>query len=410
MSAMPAGKAVVSNDQLNHGKDQDSPDKRPNNATTGASAAGVRALTARLAAFYFRVPIKAFFRTRVDYLAYPRAINPLFQKTSSSQGWSWRMTTPGILAHAIKTYGWSFIPNQVLPPLLANVTIGGALYYTYLQSLGFYYEPASHATKRMYPPAPLSATFNAGVTAGFVQSLIAAPMDALTIRFKTSDLLEQRYKTMWHYAYSKVQSLGPRGVFAGWGLSSVKDSLSAGIFFASFEFVKAQCFYQYASWYYRHSRLSIFQKQEIETQRRDETKTQPIIRPHYLMEPSFLLLAGASASVLQQVVLYPLSQIQEIHFKRLAGIDSLLMSKPSRLRTIELYGKAYMKTWKQCKVQARRSGGWFKWLYADFWMSTLRQVPSTSAGLIVFEVFRRKYGLGTDAVKINMNGYDILLP
>jgi len=61
-------------------------------------------------------------------------------------------------------------------------------------------------------------------------------------------------------------------------------------------------------------------------------------------------------------------------------------------------------------VQARRSGGWFKWLYSDFWMSTLRQVPSTSAGLIVFEIFRRKYGLGTDAVKINMNGYDILLP
>jgi len=128
------------------------------------------------------------------------------------------------------------------------------------------------------------------------------------------------------------------------------------------------------------------------------------------MEPSFLLLAGASASVLQQVVLYPLSQIQEIHFKRLAGIDSMLMSKPSRLRTMEMYGEAYMKTWRQCKVQARRSGGWFKWLYTDFWASTLRQVPSTSAGLIVFEVFRRKYGLGTDAVKINMNGYDILLP
>jgi len=36
------------------------------NATTGASAAGMRALTARMFAFYFRVPVKAFFRTRIE--------------------------------------------------------------------------------------------------------------------------------------------------------------------------------------------------------------------------------------------------------------------------------------------------------------------------------------------------------
>ena len=40
-------------------------DKRIN-ATTGASAAGVRAIAARLVAFYFRAPAKAFFRTRVE--------------------------------------------------------------------------------------------------------------------------------------------------------------------------------------------------------------------------------------------------------------------------------------------------------------------------------------------------------
>lgn len=45
-----------------------SPNKKPrNNAATGASAAGVRALSAQLVAFYFRAPIKAFFRTRVEY-------------------------------------------------------------------------------------------------------------------------------------------------------------------------------------------------------------------------------------------------------------------------------------------------------------------------------------------------------
>lgn len=38
-----------------------------NNAATGASAAGVRALSAQFVSFYFRAPVKAFFRTRVEY-------------------------------------------------------------------------------------------------------------------------------------------------------------------------------------------------------------------------------------------------------------------------------------------------------------------------------------------------------
>ena len=330
------------------------------------------------------------------------------------------MTTPGILAHAIKTYGWTFIPNQVLPPLLANVTIGGALYYTYLQSLGLYYEPASHSTKRIYPPAPFDATFKAGLTAGLVQSLVAAPMDALTIRFRTKDLLDHKYSNMWHYAHRKLLAIGPRGVFAGWGLSATKDSLGGALFFPSFEFVKAQCFYAWVAWYYAHGRLSPLQKTNIEAQRRegwfapadarDSISVRPVVKPHYMMEPGFLLLAGATASVLQQVVLHPLTQVQELHYKRLAGTDAQMLSMPSRMQTMELYGSAYVRTWKECKVLARRTGGWSKWLFRDFWPSTLRQVPSTSARLIVFEIVRRKYGFGADAARIEMDGYDILLP
>lgn len=40
------------------------------NAATGASAAGARAFAAQAVAFYFRAPVKAFFRTRVDYLVH----------------------------------------------------------------------------------------------------------------------------------------------------------------------------------------------------------------------------------------------------------------------------------------------------------------------------------------------------
>jgi hypothetical protein len=90
------------------------PNKAP---ATGVQAAGMRAVAARMVAFYFRAPVKAFFRGRIDYMGYARAINP---HITASAKWSWRMTTPAVLAHAVRTEGWGFIPKQMLPPLMAN--------------------------------------------------------------------------------------------------------------------------------------------------------------------------------------------------------------------------------------------------------------------------------------------------
>jgi hypothetical protein len=55
------------------------------------------------------------------------------------------------------------------------------------------------------------------------------------------------------------------------------------------------------------------------------------------------------------------------------------------------------------------AGGWRSWLYRGFILNTMKQVPSTSAGLIVFELVRRKYGSQIEAVRIEKDGYDILL-
>lgn len=45
------------------------PGRKPQkNLVQGTSAAGARALGAQLIAFYFRAPVKAFFRPRVDYM------------------------------------------------------------------------------------------------------------------------------------------------------------------------------------------------------------------------------------------------------------------------------------------------------------------------------------------------------
>ncbi|KAJ9616233.1 uncharacterized protein PV06_01829 [Exophiala oligosperma] len=385
---------------------------RKSNAATGASAAGARAFAAQAVAFYFRAPVKAFFRTRVDYLAYAKSILPPTQNGR----FSWRTTTPGLLAHAIKNYGWRFIPEQLFPPLAANIIVGAALYTSYLQVLGRLYEPSSHASKTVFPPPPPAHTFAAGFAAGTIQSLIAAPLDALQVRFDQRGEAYQN-KTMWQYGKGKLHEIGARGIFAGWGLSFLKDSFGSAIFFSTFEYVKAQGYYRFVRWHYGSLGDVAVDKLAHKRGGKAATESQPtaVIRPHYALEPGFLMLAGMTASVAQQVILYPLSTFQTLHYERLEDLDKKAVqldrqsSGRSRGRMLRAYYHAYQETLAQARVQARQVGGMKTWLFRGFWWFTIRQVPSTSAGLIIFELVRRKYGLSGDEVRITQDGYDILL-
>ena len=314
-----------------------------------------------------------------------------------------------LLAHAIRKYGWFFIPNQVLPPLIANTTVGAILYTTYLTTLARLHSPSAQGSKRAYPPPSTGITFAAGFVAGGAQSVVAAPLDALQIRFRAAEMMQGKYTSMWHYAYRKTRDIGPRGVFAGWTLSFLRDSVGFGVFFATFEFIKAQAFYSFVSQFYGfYDRLSLLKRRDVDVQVLGDNQT-PEIKPHYLLEPTFILCAGAAASVAQSTIQHPISRIQELHYQRLEWVDSRLRAPPAaRDNSFHVYASAYRKTLKQCFALARRSGGMRRWLYADFLMGTLRQIPSTSAGLIVFEILRRKYSLD-DEVKIHKDGYDILL-
>jgi hypothetical protein len=93
-------------------------------------------------------------------------------------------------------------------------------------------------------------TFTAGFIGGGIQSVIAAPFDALQTRFRTADILDGKHKTMWHYAGHKLRSIGIQGIFAGWSLSFTKDAFGAAVFFGTFETVKSQAYLEFVSRYY----------------------------------------------------------------------------------------------------------------------------------------------------------------
>ncbi|KAM3432769.1 hypothetical protein NHJ13734_006743 [Beauveria thailandica] len=442
------------------------------NAATAASAAGVRALSAQLVAFYFRAPAKAFFRTRVDYLAYARTIHnahtealmraaataaaPAAASSSSSsssrwrtllqQSWLWaRSTTPGVLTSAVRHEGWGIIPHQILPPLIANVGVGAVLYTSYLHILGQLHEGSGKAAKRAYPPPPPGSTFTAGFLAGALQSVVAAPLDALQARYDHKDLMRSsdgggRPQSMWRFGAEKLREIGLRGIFAGWGLSFAKDSMGSAVFFSVFEYVKAQGYYRFVTWYYGGLGKDIVDL--LATKRPaaasddddDDDDATTIIRPHYAIEPMFLLAAGISASFTQQVLLHPLTHFQVKHWDHLEELDakaeryrasntaaaaarpdssSSSSSRSSRLprfRMMRAYYRAYQETLAGCAAEAAADGvSLSRWLYRGFWWNAIRQVPSTSAGLIIFELIRRKYGFGADEVRITKDGYDLLL-
>lgn len=426
-------------------------DRNPRtNAATAATAAGVRAFTAQAIAFYFRAPVKAFFRTRVDYLAYARnlqeqqANNYLLANLSTAQGshrqtwWQWlrsvgSRTTPGVLATAVKHYGWRIIPDQVLPPLVANVGVGAVLYTSYLQILGHLHEESSTATKRVYPPPSPGDTFTAGLLAGSIQSVAAAPLDAIQARFerggKGPEIISDangRPQSMWSFSYAKLREIGLRGIFAGWGLSFAKDSLGSAVFFSTFEYVKAQSYYSFVAWYYGQLSEDVVnvlsRRRPADGKNDQQLKT---IRPHYAIEPAFLMLAGMGASIAQQVIIHPLTHVQMEHWEHLEYLDAQSRKfrkyqnanapgEKWRWKMFRAYYHAYMETWAKCVEESKSQEGngpnaLRRWLFRGFWWNALRQVPSTSAGLVIFELVRRKYGMGGDEVRINRDGYDILL-
>ncbi|KAH8685267.1 mitochondrial carrier domain-containing protein [Ilyonectria robusta] len=413
------------------------------NAATAASAAGVRALSAQVVAFYFRAPAKAFFRTRVDYLAYARIIHQTQTKillravaadTSASrlnlffrQAWLvMRSTTPGVLTSAIKHQGWGIVPHQILPPLIANVGVGAVLYTSYLQILGRLHEESGQARKRVYPPPQPAHTFAAGFLAGGLQSVLAAPLDALQARYDHRDLMPNdgsgKPRSMWTFGAEKLREIGPRGIFAGWGLSFAKDSLGSAVFFTIFEYVKAQGYYRFVTWYYGGLAEDIVDVLAMKrpAPRAPDAETI-LIRPHYALEPAFLLVAGISASFAQQVLLHPLTHFQVQHWDHLEELDAKAAKMRAsaaanpdaprrRWRMMRAYYHAYQESLAVCSTAAASEGlSLSRWLYRGFWWNAIRQVPSTSAGLIIFELIRRKYGFGTEEVRINKDGYDILL-
>lgn len=103
--------------------------------------------------------------------------------------------------------------------------IGAVLFTTYITVLSqfsgtsFFESDYNHS---LHSPPPFSIVFTSGAIAGAAQSLVAAPLDSLKVRFEVNDLLEGKHKSMFDFAKTTWKELGIISIYRGICLTLVK--------------------------------------------------------------------------------------------------------------------------------------------------------------------------------------------
>jgi Mitochondrial carrier protein len=198
--------------------------------------------------------------------------------------------------------------------------------------------------------------------AGAAQTLVSTPLLTLRTHFISSSTPMQ---SLWSYTYSTIRHSGLRSTYSPLRSTLVKESLSYGLFFGVFEFVKQQGYYKFLDLYYGGHR-PVSPTGLLNPNER---------KPHWSISPAFVILAGSSASLAHSVVAFPMHKIQQARYRVPISYREFL-SSPSALRV-------YIPSF----LELIRGGG----LYRGFLGQSVRMIPSTSVALIIFEAIRRKF-------------------
>ena len=171
--------------------------------------------------------------------------------------------------------------------------VGTVLYTFCIQVLGILHQPSFEATKRIYPPPPaVTSTLTAGLLAGSIQALFAAPLDALQSRFHASDLISGKYEE--HMARLHLHPPTKSASAASSSASASPSPWDTAFSSPPSNTSRHKPFYNFVT--SLHSHLSISHPPERDTV--NQTSPPPkTVRPHIILEPLFLLLAGMTASV-----------------------------------------------------------------------------------------------------------------
>lgn len=298
----------------------------------------------------------------------------------------------------IKRYGWRFFPDRVLPPLIANSATGMVLYTSYLVSL----QNLNDQRRDVLVEPRVWDTFRAGFFAGGMQSLAAAPIDAIYARSSANELLSGENENLWKFAVKKLRDIGFSGVFAGYGLSFLKESIGFSVYFCTFETLKNQgfAFTRNRMLEYRYYKKLMFDRDfhmSKEEYMRREVKESSKFR---LLKTSFVFFGGITATLSLLSLQYPITKFQNIHYSRLEAYDIFNSARaiaPNDRQARKLLFKRYYNTYLDSFdhlmfIQSKSKLSWFDWMYKGFRRHLLSSVPGMVGGLVALEVLRSNLG------------------
>lgn len=356
-----------------------------------ASSASIRAIILQLTSIYIRTPAKLFRPARFDYLTVSRML--LANELAGKPYHIFTHSSPALLYESVRRLGWKFIPNQVIPPIVANCGIGVILYSTYLTFLQYFTMNRGWKwTINGINPGESSwytwmlsfyDSFRAGFIAGAVSSIAASPVDALYSRSNYAELVDSDVKNdgLYKYAWKKLKDIGIFGIFAGFWLNLIKESVGFGLYFSVFEVVKSKGYTSVKSVIDWFDNIRGIETSDLENRRSAKA-----------LQLTFILFAGASAASALIAVQYPFNKIQKIHLARLEALD--IFNEANKIQTskwFKLYYNSYKQSFDILVSRKLKSGlSWPNFMYKGFTRYTLTSIPATSIGLLVFEITRQK--------------------
>ncbi|CCE62067.1 hypothetical protein TPHA_0B03950 [Tetrapisispora phaffii CBS 4417] len=410
--------------------------------TIGALSAGGRSVVYQLTSSYLRTPVKLFKPARFDYFHYVRVIltgdanNTAINNDSQSvknKFWFKRFSNAhkytsmvensslGLLTKALNKYGWRVIPDRVLPPLLVNSATGIVLYSTYLASLTALSKPHTNA-EQYVTVFKLQDVFASGFLAGFAQSIISTPVDAIYTRSSTLEIFEsiKKYNNLWIFALDKVKEIGLIGCFSGFTLVAIKESFGFAIYFTTFELIKGtlsnfilNLVNSFRKFKFKVKESFDFNSEPTsinETASKQASTTFLTVKEEKWVKRSFIFMGGISAALLLQLFQYPFTKIQKIHFSRLEAFDiynrsfaknskvlqnnsltfsNMILRHPKRSQ-FHIYYHSYFDTFTHIHFIHKTTGDLTRWLYKGFTNRAMTTIPGTTIGLILLDYMRSK--------------------
>jgi hypothetical protein len=360
-----------------------------------ATSASIRAIMLQLTSIYIRTPAKLFRPARFDYLTVSRML--LANELAGKPYHIFTHSSPALLYKSVRRLGWKFIPNQVLPPLIANSAIGIILYSTYLTFLQYFTMnrgwkltitgvTTGEGSQSWYAwMLSFYDSFRAGMIAGGISSIAASPIDALYSRSNYAELVDSDVKNngIHTYAWKKLKDIGIVGIFAGFWLNLLKESLGFGSYFAVFEVIKNQGYRSTKSFIDWFDRIRGLEVDPNDVNNRKSAKA---------LQLTFVLFAGASAASALIGIQYPFNKVQKIHLARLEALD--IFNEANKIESskwFRLYYNSYKQTFDILVARKNKSKlTWPAFMYKGFIRFTLTNIPATSIGLLVFEITRQK--------------------